>query len=132
VTVAERSKWTEPTTLIAMAGIFFAVLGFVWAAATITAASANLAGNFDQFKRDVTVQISGVQAQIASLPTQGVRLDQVERGLVEMRQDSAAQGKDIVAIQRAQAVIGTTLDTMRHDVQVLQDAANGRLPGGRR
>jgi prefoldin subunit 5 len=101
----------------------------VWAAATITAASATLAGNFNEFKRAVTTQISAVQAQIASLPTQGVRLDQVERGLSEVRQDNAKQASDIGTLQQAQAVLGNTIDSIRHDVQVLQDAANGRLPG---
>ena len=128
----DRSKWNEPGAIAAGIVALVTVGGLVWSAATISAASANLAGNFDDFKRAVTTQIQGVQNQIASLPTQGVRLDNVEHGLAEVHIQDASQQGDINTLKQGFAVLSSTVDTVRHDVQVLQDAANGRLPGGRR
>lgn len=126
-----RSKWSDPAVILSAVSVLVVVSGVVWSASQIASASAALSKNFDDFKNQVTVQISAVQAQIASLPTQGVRLDNLERAQREIRVDNAAQTVDINAVRQGLAVLASTVDGIRHDLQVVQDAANGKL-GGRR
>lgn len=129
--VADRSKWAEPAVIVGALSVLLLVGGLVWSAATIAAASNNLAANFDQFKRDVTVQISGVQAQIASLPTQTEQLKNLQHDVDNIRSENVSQNAAINAISQKQAVLSSRVDTMQQMIQGMQDAANGKLPGRR-
>ena len=131
--MAERSKWAEAGAIISMVTFLFGTIAGAalggWATATY---ATTLSASVSSLSATVTELRNALAPVVAMFPAITLRLDNLERAMGDVRRDNAAQGSDISAVKQGLAVLSSTVDSMRHDVQALQDAANGRLPGGRR
>lgn len=125
-------EWAKPQTILAAIGTAIGLGTLVWSAATIVNGQLNLAHSFDDFRQSANGQFSSMRAEIASIPVQDSRLSAVERQLSQNAIHDATQDQRLGAVEQGQAVASVTLDSLRHDVNALQDAANARLPGQRK
>lgn len=126
------NKWKEPVVILMSLGTLVMAGGVVWSAATIAAGNVYLGHSVDEMKTSMNSQFADVRARIADIPTQEARIGAIERQLAQVGTHDAAQDQRISTLEQATAVVSATVDGMRHDVQGMQDAINGRLPGQRK
>lgn len=131
--MTERSKWAEAGAIISVITFLFgAIAGAAlggWATATY---ATTLSTSVSALSATVAELKRSLEPLTAVIPTVSLRLSANERAIADIRTDNATQGVSINTAQQALAVLGATVDTIRHDVDRLQGAAQGRLPGQRR
>lgn len=131
--MAERNKWAEAGAIISILTFLFGTIAGAalggWATATY---ATTLSQSVTSLSATVTDLKQALGPVVATFPAITIRIENLEHAAVDIRTDNASQGADINTLKQGAAVLVSTVETLRHDVQVLQDAANGRLPGGRR
>lgn len=124
------NRWTEPSTILAAIGTLVLVAGIVWSAAQIAASTVNLKASVDELKASVNSQFSEVKSQIATIPTQEARITAVEKQDTLQNEVNARQDGRLIMLENSDAAFRATMDGMRRELTTIEDAVNGRLPGG--
>lgn len=131
-----QSKWTEPPVLLGMVQICLFGLTILWALFgqlgspnQLKDLKAELTSRMDQTDKRLSEGFDRTQAQISLIPDVGARLGVLERDMIANRAADLARDQRLDEFKAVFSVDHANLMAAMRDVQTLQDAINGKLPG---
>lgn len=131
----ERSKWTDPAMIAVYLALVTYGAGIVWTNGRSVQANESMATNIgdvaksvDKLRMDMAKQFENVQSQIAALPVQVNRIDNIQHEVDNIRVENQNQGNAISTLQQVQSALTTSVIAIRHDLQMIQEVS-GAIPG---